>query len=85
MGHFFFKEANSLLQQSPVWSNKKNVIGVVNKRSKNLGDLLLKRKHFALTADHNNTGTKRCTPLINKIDKRGRPCSTCQLMSKVGR
>ena len=75
------KEANSLLQQSPVWSNNKRVIGVVNRRSQNLGDLLLKRKHFALTADHNDSGTKRCNPLINMKEKRGRPCSTCPLIS----
>ena len=80
------KEANSMLPQSPAWTGNDKVIGVVNRRSRNLADLILKRKKFALDESRESLGTSRCTPLPEPGQKRkvGRPCASCDLMSSSG-
>ena len=79
------KVANKVIKDSPVWKDEKNVIGLVNRRGKNIGNLILKRKLFALEEDSSaNTGTTRCTPELepgSKRGKRGRPCEACKLTS----
>jgi len=77
------KDANKLLQSSQAWADNKTVMGVVCKRAKNIGDMILKRKHLALSSHNNSEGTERCTslPLPNQKRKRGRPCASCPLMS----
>ena len=77
------KEANTMLQKSPAWSDNKKVIGVVSRRPKNLGDLILTRKKFALDTSFNSEGTVRCSPLPvpGVKHKAGRPCESCDLMS----
>ena len=77
------KRANTVIQLSPAWKNEKRALGVVNRRGKTLGDMVLKRKLFALKDDSTNTGTTRCTPvtLPGQKKKRGRPCESCNLMS----
>ena len=74
--------ANKVLQKSESWKDEQSPIGVVHKRSLNLGNRLFKRKRFALT-DHNDArnsnGTQQCTQGNSR--KRGRPCKGCKLMS----
>ena len=76
------KEANEMLQKCPVWSKNDKVISVVNRRPKNIGDMILKRKRLALSTG-NTPGTNRCSPLINqnRSKKKGRPCTCCPMMS----
>jgi hypothetical protein len=76
-------DANDAAKLSPIWKDVPKAIGVVNKRSKNLGDILLQRKKFALQDDTSETGTTRCTPVSSQGTKksRGRPCEACDLMS----
>ena len=74
------KEANLMLQKCPVWSKDNNPIGIVSRRAKNLGEMILKRKNLALTSSVNpSSGTERCTPIISS--RRVRPCASCPLMS----
>ena len=77
------KEANTILMTSPAWEGDNKVIGVVSRRPRNLGDLILKRKRLALDISSSHSGTKRCTPFPKPGDKRkpGRPCASCNLMS----
>ena len=76
-------DANVAAKLSPVWKDVSKPIGVVNRRSKNLGDILLQRKKFALQDVASPTGTTRCTPTSTQGDKNpvGRPCQACDLMS----
>ena len=79
------KEANIVLKQSPNWNDEDKVIGLVNRRGKNIGDLVLQRKRFALMPEDGSTGTTKCTPDPKpgeKRSKRGRPCESCKLMSQ---
>ena len=81
----FVKDVNNVIKLSPNWKNEKKVIGLVNKRGRNIGDLVLKRKQFALNSEDANTGTQPCTLTPKdgeKRAKRGRPCESCKLMSK---
>ena len=78
------RNANKILQLSPAWKDEKHAIGVVSRRGKNLGDMLLKRKAFSLEDNSTaNTGTTRCTPIPPPGQKKkpGRPCESCVLMS----
>ncbi len=77
------KEANTMLPNSPAWSDNKSAIGVVNRRPRNLGDMILKRKSLALNTSSESVGTIRCTPFPAPGIKRkvGRPCDSCGLMS----
>ena len=76
------KEANSMLPQSSAWTGNDRVIGVVNRRSRNLADLILERKKFALDESHESLGASRCTPLPELGQKRrvGHPCASCDLI-----
>lgn len=76
-------EANAILKSSTPWIGEKKVIGVVNKKPKNLGEMILKKKHFALDTSLVIPGTSRCTPLPTPGLKKpmGRPCGSCGLMS----
>ena len=80
------KKANVALKQSPCWKDVDRPLGVVSKRGKNLGDLVLKRKIFSTevteesSEESQDKGTVRCTPLLAP-SKRGRKCETCPLMS----
>ncbi|KAL5257921.1 hypothetical protein ACHWQZ_G012763 [Mnemiopsis leidyi] len=78
------KEANNILTTSPAWEGDSKVIGVVNRRPRNLGDLVLKRKKLALDTSMFHSGTTRCTPFPEPGVKRrpGRPCASCDLMSE---
>ena len=78
------KEANIVLKQSPIWNDDEKVIGLVNRRGKNIGDIVLQRKRFALMPNSESTGTTKCTPDLNPGErrKRGRPCESCKLMSQ---
>ena len=78
------KEANTILPNSPAWEGDDKVIGVVNRRPRNLGDMILKRKRLALDTSLTTTGTGRCTPFPVPGVKRkaGRPCASCNLMSE---
>lgn len=84
--HKAAKEANTMLPQSAAWTGNDKVIGVVNRRPRNLADLILKRKKFALDQSRDSMGTTRCTPLPEPGLKRkvGRPCASCDLMSSSG-
>ena len=77
------QDANKVLNTSLAWADNKKVIGVVNRRPKNLGDLILKRKKLALNSSSSIPGTVRCTPLPQPGQKKkvGRPCVSCDLMS----
>ena len=55
-------------------------MGVINRRSKNLGDMLLFRKKFALSNNSSNHGTINCKKSAQKRQA-GRPCGSCSLMS----
>jgi hypothetical protein len=76
-------DANTVAKLSPLWKDEKTIIGIVNKRSKNLGDLILRRKKFALHHEEKEIGTTRCTPepLAGTKKPRGRPCEACGMMS----
>ena len=78
--------ANDVAKLSHVWKGVEKVIGLVNRRNRNMGDLILKRKHFALEETTVSTsGTTRCTPVVGPGKKRanpGRPCESCTMMSK---
>ena len=79
------KTINKAVQKSPAWKDVKKTVGIVNKRAKNLGDLILRKKKFALEADDVTcSGTVPCTSTPNQESKRkrGRPCESCGLMSK---
>jgi len=75
-----------MLPQSAAWTGNDKVIGVVNRRPRNLADLILKRKKFALDQSRDSMGTTRCTPLPEPGLKRkvGLPCASCDLMSSSG-
>lgn len=80
------KKANVALKQSPYWKDVDRPLGVVSKRGKNLGDLVLKRKIFSTevteesSEESQDKGTVRCTPLLLLAPpKRGRKCETCPL------
>jgi hypothetical protein len=79
------KEANKVIKSSGLWSNENKVIGLVHRRGKNVGDMVLKKKHFALNCGKKSgTGSIRCTPIQEPGKKRslpGRPCGACKLMS----
>ena len=72
-----------MLQKSPAWENENKVIGVVTKRPKNLGSMILLRRKRALDSNIQSQGTSRCTPLPQPGEKRkvGRPCTSCGMMS----
>ena len=58
----------------------------MNKRGKNLGDVILKRKQFALEASEESSGSIRCTPKCQPgVPKAspGRDCESCELMSSI--
>ena len=80
------REANKAIRKSPVWKDVSQPIGIVNKRGRNIGDQILKRKLFALEDDGTTTsGTSRCTSILlpgQRNTKRGRPCESCNLMSE---
>ena len=75
-------KANEALKLSPCWKDIERPMGVVSKRGKNLGDLILNRKKFSLDPLTPNLGTMRCTP-ETAARKRGQPCKSCRLMSGV--
>ena len=77
------KDANECLKQSQAWSKDNKVLGLLSSRSRNLGDMIPKRKKLALTSDSKPPGTQRYTPLVsdNRSRQRGRPCDYCPLMS----
>jgi hypothetical protein len=81
--HELASDANKIIQLSPAWKDEKHAIGIVSRRGRNLGDMLLKRKSFALEDTSMSTGTTRCTPRTppGQKKKRGRPCESCTLMS----
>ena len=74
-------QANKTLKLSPCWKDVERPLGVVSRRGKNIGDLILNRKKFSLEVEPElkTSGTVRCTP--ENQSKRGRPCQGCQLMS----
>jgi len=74
------KKANAALKLSPCWKDVERPMGVVSRRGKNLGDLILNRKKFSLDPGTPNLGTIRCTPEEGPR-KRGQPCKSCKLMS----
>ena len=77
------KKANLALKQSPCWKDVERPLGVVSRRGKNLGDLILQRKVFSTEFEESSghgEGTKRCTSLLDP-PKRGRKCKSCPLMS----
>lgn len=80
------KKANKAIKQSSVWKDVPRPIGIVNKRGRNIGDMVLKRKIFALEDPTDiNTGSARCTPKLlpgQRNTKRGRRCESCNLMSE---
>ena len=77
-------DANEIIKQSSSWKGEENVIGVINKRPKNLGDMLLLRKKFSLGGLSKSSGTNQCKKLANMLGKKqiGRPCASCPLMSE---
>ena len=74
-------QANKTLKLSPCWKDVERPLGVVSRRGKNIGYLILNRKKFSLEVEPElkTSGTVRCTP--ENQSKRGRPCQGCQLMS----
>ncbi len=78
------KQANKNLQLSQLWKGNNKVIGVVSRKAKSLGDMILQRKRSALhtCAEGPGQGTSPCT-VYKPGDKRkvGRPCASCPLMS----
>ena len=79
------KVANSTIGNSETWKDVQKPIGVVNRRGRNIGEMVLKRKRFALEDSSSETeGTVRCTAVVlpgQRNTKRGRPCESCNLMS----
>ena len=77
------KEANGVIQESSTWKNTTDILGVVNRRAKNLGDMLLQRKRLSLDTPTDCPGTTRCTPFPKpgQRRKRGRPCASCFMAS----
>ena len=73
------KDANKVIGESKAWEGCKNVMGIISRRPKNLGNLLLHRKKFALTNHQQNNGTTPCN--LNAVKQKGRPCASCPLMS----
>ena len=62
--------ANGILKETEVWKKEKRVIGVVNRRGRNIGDMILKRRKFALQDGRCITkGTTRCTPVLKEGEK----------------
>ena len=74
-------KANKALKLSPCWKDEDRPLGVVSRRGKNLGDLLLNRKKFSLEPEKQHMGTMRCTPKVS-LPKPGRKCEGCELMSE---
>ena len=74
-------ETNKILKKSPVWKDVPRTIGLVNRRGRTIGDIVLSRKRFALGRAVNNGATTRCTPLDTR--RRGAPCLSCNMMSGV--
>ena len=76
------KNTNSILQSSPAWRDVPKPISVVNRRDRNIGDIVLGRKKFALAGKGVNRGsTARCTPL--GASSVGAPCQSCNMMAGV--
>jgi hypothetical protein len=77
------RDTNRAIQKSAAWKDERKAICVVSRRGKNLGDLILQRKKFALDSLSGPSGTSRCTPIPSQETKRsrGRPCEACPLMS----
>lgn len=77
------RDTNKAIHKSTAWKDVRKAICVVSRRGKNLGDLILQRKKFALESHSGHSGTSRCTPIPRPGAKRsrGRPCEACPLMS----
>ena len=75
-------EVNNIISNSRTWSttDPQNVpkLQVVTRRAPNLKDTLFKRKKLALGSQ--STSTEPCTKPGEK--RKGRPCQTCDLVSK---
>ena len=56
-------DTNKILKELPVWKDVPRPIGLVNRRSRSIGDIVLSKKRFALGKTVNNGATSRCTPL----------------------
>ena len=77
------KKANVALKESPCWKDENRPLGLVSRRGKNLGDLILNRKAFSTECEDSSSpkGTVPCTSILDP-PKRGRKCNACPLMSK---
>ena len=75
-------EVNNIISNSRTWSttDPQNIpkLQVVTRRAPNLKDTLFKRKKLALGSQ--STSTEPCTKPGEK--RKGRPCQTCDLVSK---
>ena len=82
MGPNLWTRNSPYVAKMPCLGNNNKVIGVVSRRPTNLGDMILKRKRFALKAE--SPWPKRCYPLFNNIraKKKGIPCHACPMMSE---
>ena len=65
MGPNLWTRNSPYAAKKPCLGNNNRVIGVVSRRPTNLGDMILKRKRFALKAE--SPWPKRCYPLFNNI------------------
>ena len=76
------RDTNEVLQHSPAWKDVPKPIGVVNRRDRSIGNIVLGRKKFALAGKVGNTGvTSRCTPV--GVSRVGAPCKSCSMMVGV--
>ena len=76
------ENVNKVAKLSVAWKGVQKVVGIVNRRDKNIGNIILKRKCFALDEIFvGGTGTTSCTP-VGGSGKPGRPCKSCNKMSK---
>ena len=77
-------EVNEILANSSTWIERTPErtlqMKVVSRRSPNMKDLLFKRRSISLSSS-DDKATKPCTSPGKR--KRGRPCQSCGLMSKV--
>jgi len=76
------KKANVTLKLSKCWKDIERPLGIVSRRDKNLGDLVLNRKKFSLASATPKDGTMRCTP-VSALRTQGQPCKSCDLMSET--
>ena len=75
------KDTN-VLRTSSAWKDVPKHIGVVNRRDRSIGNIVLSRKRFALAGTVVNRGvTSRCTPV--SVAGIGASCKSCDMMVGV--